>query len=102
MKRVLVTGGTGFIGANLTRRLLREGHEVHLAARASSPTSRIRDIARDIDIRIADIEDGDAVRQTVRDIRPEWVFHLAATGSSSQTQNNTAAMIAVNLAGTVS
>jgi len=30
MKRVILTGGTGFVGANRARRLLRDGHEVHL------------------------------------------------------------------------
>ena len=33
MARVLVTGGTGFVGANLARRLLADGHEVHLLVR---------------------------------------------------------------------
>jgi ADP-L-glycero-D-manno-heptose 6-epimerase len=28
MKRILVTGGTGFIGSALTKRLIKEGHEV--------------------------------------------------------------------------
>ena len=28
MKRVILTGGTGFVGANLARRLLRDGHEL--------------------------------------------------------------------------
>jgi hypothetical protein len=33
MKRVAITGAAGFVGANLTRRLLDDGHEVHLLIR---------------------------------------------------------------------
>ncbi len=28
MKRIILTGATGFVGANLVRRLLKEGHEI--------------------------------------------------------------------------
>ncbi len=34
--RVLVLGGTRFIGRALTARLLREGHEVHLVTRSAA------------------------------------------------------------------
>lgn len=37
-KNVLVTGGTGFIGANLARALIRAGAHVRVAARRSSAT----------------------------------------------------------------
>ena len=35
--RVLVTGGSGFVGANLVTELLRRGHEVRSFDRAPSP-----------------------------------------------------------------
>jgi uncharacterized protein YbjT (DUF2867 family) len=40
-KRVILTGATGFVGANLTRRLLRDGHEVHLLVRQGYSPWRI-------------------------------------------------------------
>jgi nucleoside-diphosphate-sugar epimerase len=43
MKRV-VTGGSGFIGANLTRHLLREGHETHLLLRPSYQPWRLEEV----------------------------------------------------------
>ena len=40
---ILVTGGTGFVGSALVRRLAREGGEVHVLARASSDRSHLAD-----------------------------------------------------------
>ena len=41
---ILVTGGTGLIGAHLLLKLLREGHKVKAVKRASSKTERTRHI----------------------------------------------------------
>ena len=46
--RVLVTGGTGFIGSHLVRRLVRLGAPVHLLVRPRSPCSRLRDVLPDV------------------------------------------------------
>jgi nucleoside-diphosphate-sugar epimerase len=48
MTRVALTGGTGFIGANLARALLGRGYEVHLLNRATYSTWRIARIRRDV------------------------------------------------------
>jgi nucleoside-diphosphate-sugar epimerase len=42
--KVLVTGATGFVGSNLARRLIDEGHEVHITMRSSSSWMPIADI----------------------------------------------------------
>ena len=38
--KILVTGGAGFIGSNLIKRLLKEGHEVHSLDNYSTGTTK--------------------------------------------------------------
>jgi nucleoside-diphosphate-sugar epimerase len=98
MKRVLVTGASGFVGANLTRRLLRDGHEVHLFLRNPSNQWRLADVAGDVQVHQTDIEDRSKVRLLVAEIRPEWVFHLAAYGAYA-VQSDGDRMVSTNLGG---
>jgi UDP-glucose 4-epimerase len=100
MKRVLVTGGTGFVGANLVRKLLETGHEVHLLLRPRTTDWRISGIRNDLRVHEASIEDREGVGRVVGDVRPEWIFHLAAYGAYSS-QTDVRQMIATNITGTV-
>ena len=43
-KRVIITGATGFVGANLVRRLLQDEHDVHLIVRHGFTDWRIKSI----------------------------------------------------------
>jgi nucleoside-diphosphate-sugar epimerase len=99
-KRVLLTGGTGFVGASLTHRLLREGHEVHLLVRPTHQAWRIADISADVDLCVVDLNDAPALAEGVARVRPEWIFHLAAYGAYSS-QADLPRMIQTNLTGTV-
>jgi len=83
MKRTIVTGGSGFVGANLVRFLLREGHETHLLLRPGHAVSRIEEIRDDARLHIVDLQDAASVSKMVRAIKPDWVFHLAAHGGYS-------------------
>ena len=87
MKRVVVTGGTGFVGANLVRRLLKEGHEVHLLVRPGHTTWRVAAIADRVTLHEVDLTVMRALRQLLTTIRPDWVFHLAAYGAYSWQKN---------------
>jgi nucleoside-diphosphate-sugar epimerase len=83
LKKVLVTGGTGFIGANLVRRLLQEGHEVHLLLRPGYAAWRIEAIKEHLRLHLADLRDQDSLAVAARQIAPDWIFHLAAHGAYS-------------------
>ena len=99
-RRVLVTGGTGFVGANLVRRLLHDGHEVHLLVSPAYTSWRLTDIRRDVRLARADLGDAAAVDGAVRRARPDWVFHLAAYGAYSW-QEDLDRILRTNLLGTV-
>ena len=80
MKKALVTGGTGFIGANLVRRLLRDGYEVHCLVRSSDVSWRLRDMVKDAHVHVADVCDRDAVEGVLQSAKPSHIFHLATAG----------------------
>lgn len=100
MTRVAITGGTGFIGANLVRALLYRGYEVHLLNRATSSMWRVERIRRDVAVHVIDLVDASSVREALRAIRPELVFHLAQAGGYSW-QTNVIDMIAANYLGCI-
>lgn len=77
--KVLVTGGTGFIGAALVRTLVAAGDEVHVVTR-SGVASRLTDVAGRYQIHRGDLRDFDFVSATMRKVSPEIIFHLAAEG----------------------
>ncbi len=100
MKRVLVTGGTGFVGANLCRRLLEEGHEVVCLVRPNHKRWRIAGIEEHLHIKVTDLADAASLEMIVREARPDWVFHLAPYGAYSW-QTDPQQIVATNLLGTV-
>lgn len=80
-RRVLVTGGAGFIGANLVRRLIADGHDVHLVLSPGREYWRLGDTAGAHIPHHLDLADVPAVVSLLADVRPEWVFHLATFGA---------------------
>jgi len=100
VKRAVLTGGTGFVGASLARRLLRDGHEVHLLVRPEHARWRIADILADVRLHLVDLGDLTALTETLGRIRPDWVFHLAAYGAYSS-QTDLDRMLQTNVLGTI-
>jgi UDP-glucose 4-epimerase len=99
-KRVLITGGSGFVGANLARRAVQAGHEVHLLLRPHQDDWRLRDLAGLVHRHDADLQERRRVDAAIESIQPQWVFHLAAYGAYS-TQDGMERMVATNLLGCV-
>ena len=99
-KRVLLTGSTGFIGANLARRLVRDGHEVHLLVRPVDARWRVDSLAGDVSLHEGALQERERVEEIVAQVDPQWVFHLAAYGSYSS-QRDVQTIVSTNYNGTV-
>lgn len=99
MKRAVVTGATGFIGANLARRLLRDGHEVYLLVQRGYSPWRIEGIRDSVRLHEVNFGDSKSLESLLASIRPEWIFHLAVYGAYPS-QADWRQMIATNVLGT--
>src|SRR6476469_5468197 len=69
-----LTGGTGFVGANLARTLLREGFTVRCLVRKNSDRRNLDGLA--VDCIEGDLRDRDALYRGSKGAR--YVFHCAA------------------------
>jgi len=98
--RVLVTGATGFVGSHLVRRLVREGHEVHVLRRAQSNFHRLLDVLPELRCHTTDLGHP-GLKTLMREIRPEQIYHLAAATVVAGATGSAAELIEVNLLGTV-
>lgn len=103
--RAFVTGIAGFAGSHLAELLLAHGLEVHgLVMDCKAVENLEQCLAGDSASRLHLIE-GDLLEEQIlelalRDIRPDWVYHLAALSSVRQSVEDPAETFRVNVLGT--
>ncbi|MFN2589881.1 MAG: NAD-dependent epimerase/dehydratase family protein [Actinomycetota bacterium] len=95
--RALVTGGAGFIGSAIARRLLEEGHEVRVLDNFLN--GRKEAVPPRAELAEGDLRDLDAVRQACRGV--EVVFHQGAVRSVPRSVDEPVLVEESNVLGTL-
>jgi len=101
-KRVLVTGGAGFIGSHLCRNLVALGAQVYVLVKYNSVIDNVRitSIWNKIIPIEADLRNVDSLRQ-IQDIKPHIIYHLAAYNHVGDSFSQVSEAIDSNSKGTV-
>ncbi len=94
MRRVVISGGNGYIGSSLVRRLLAQGVDVH--ALANENHQRLDGLLPPGNIHVLTAGAGDAVEVVTR-VQPDTIFHLAAVYSEPVSMECILNMIQGNL-----
>jgi len=75
VRKVLITGGLGFIGSHLARECVSAGHEVRLLSQTDRKIKNIAGIEEKVNLIIKGVKD--IAEQDVSEI--DWLFHCAST-----------------------
>ncbi len=103
-QRAIVTGGAGFIGSALVRRLVNRGYEVlnlDKLTYASSLTS-LESVSAKPGYHFAkvDVADHAAVARTIAEFQPATIFHLAAESHVDRSISGAGIFVTTNVVGT--
>ncbi|MDR1384744.1 MAG: SDR family oxidoreductase [Planctomycetaceae bacterium] len=100
MSKYLVTGGAGFIGSNLARFILAQGHDVVILDNfATGKRENLTEIVDQIQLIEGDIRDRKATEKAMRDCAA--IFHQGALGSVPRSIDDPVTSHDVNVNGTI-
>ena len=100
-KTFFITGGAGFVGANVVRKLIEKKCEVHLLLQNTTAKWRIADLLQNEYVKVheGDLLDAKKLKKLVEKIQPDVIYHFAARGAYP-TQNDAQEILQTNILGT--
>ena len=97
---VLITGGTGFIGAEVVRILLARGEQRPVVFHVSANTQRLGDVLDQVELIRGDLGNFNHILDVVKKVKPSVIYHLGAT-LSVPSEADPSSAIYTNAMGTV-
>jgi len=100
-KRVLITGGAGFVGSHLVDGLLKAGHQVRILDHFSPqvhPAGAPDYLSPEVEVVVADIRHLSGLKKALADI--DVIFHFAASVGVGQSMYEISRYMSVNTQGT--
>lgn len=74
---ILVSGGAGFLGSFLVRRLVKEKARVFVLAKKKTSKNRLKDILSQIQILEGDLTDENSIYRALKKAKPHYIFNVA-------------------------
>lgn len=98
MEKIVITGGSGFLGANLIHKLNKTNSQIHVILRPNTNEWRILKIKNKIKIHYVDIINEKRILEILKNINPTIIFHCATYGVNPS-QTNFKKILETNIIG---
>lgn len=91
-RKVLLTGGGGFIGAHVVKKLVELEAQVSIIFRGLKVPWRVNEWENQIQLYQGDVREKEKINHIVKDFKPDVIVHLAAYGVNASDQDITTAL----------
>ena len=99
--KIMITGGSGFVGSHLTDELLKDGHEIIILARNDNKKENIIHNLNKIKLEYVDVTRFTDLEKSIEENKPDIIFHLAGETSHKKSFDNPAYDVDTNAKSTL-